>query len=377
MTIEDPTLSTLASYDMSGVEAFMGSILLASTILLEMLNSVIPKDKSCISQRATRTPEKAFENVVESQGNLNYVYIEHGGQKLRVHYVDQGHRNGKVLLCLHGEPFWSQSYRRLIPYLVNSGKYRVIAPDFVGFGRSDKLVDWRAYSLSLHEDTIVQLMKQLNVVENVTLIGHNWGFLAGIHVLRKHPEWFDSLIILNTNNLPDGEVDKSRFPRTGSLFLKYLQYDAFFLAFRSAMFLLKHSFPLPIMFSAFNTRYTAKEKHDFMAPFRRTEDLGGFVAFPLMVPVRPDDNYVADFREARIFLAEKWKKPTLIMYSDTALFPFLQTGDFVVGNRRHFFQKLIPSAEVVPRIPGGHLIQYDNPTAVSHYISDFITRHEI
>ena len=63
------------------------------------------------------------------------------GQKLRVHYVDWGHRNGKVLLCLHGEPFWSQSYRKLIPYLVNSGNYRVIAPDFVGFGRSDK-VGW-------------------------------------------------------------------------------------------------------------------------------------------------------------------------------------------------------------------------------------------
>ena len=82
----------------------------------------------------------------------------------------------KVILCLHGEPFWSQSYSRLIPYLVGKG-YRVVAPDFVGFGRSDKLLDWRAYSLGLHEAVIVQLIKQLNL-NHITLVGHNWGFLG-------------------------------------------------------------------------------------------------------------------------------------------------------------------------------------------------------
>lgn len=71
---------------------------------------------------------------------------------------------------------------------------------------------------------------------------------------------------------------------------------------------------------ALNTRYTAKEKYDMIAPYRRTEDLGGVVAFPLMVPVRPEDNYVTDFRNARIFLAEKWNKPTLVIYSDVSLF---------------------------------------------------------
>ena len=152
---------------------------------------------------------------------------------------------------------------------------------------------------------------------SVTLVGHNWGLLAGIHVLRKHPDWFDSLIILNTNNLPDGEVDRGRFP-TASLFRKYLLYDAYFLAFRSAMTWLKHLFPLPILFAALNVRYSASDKRDLMAPFRRKEDLGGVVAFPLMVPVRPTDKYVDDFRQARYFLATEWKKPTLVLYSDVS-----------------------------------------------------------
>merc|ERR1711860_442066 len=109
--------------------------------------------------------------------------------------------------------------------------------------------------------------RQLNLSENVTLVGHNWGFLAGIHVLKSHPDWFDSLIILNTNDLPDGEVDPSRFSSPLSL-LKYLKYDAYFLVFHSAMGLLKAAFPLSLLYSAMNFGYTEKDKRDFMAPFQ-------------------------------------------------------------------------------------------------------------
>lgn len=161
----------------------------------------------------------------------------------------------------------------------------------------------------------------------MTLVGHNWGFLAGVHVLRKHPDWFDNLIILNTNNLPDGEVDRRRYP-SESLFYKYLLYDAFFLVFHSSMDLLKHWFPFPLLLSALNTRYTPREKSELMAPFRRTQDQGGVVAFPLMVPVRPDDKYADDFRRARIFLATQWKKPTLVLYSDVSVLGTIQQMDF-------------------------------------------------
>ena len=101
----------------------------------------------------------------------------------------------------------------------------------------------------------------------MTLVGHNWGFLAGIHVLRDHPDWFDSLVILNTNNLPDGEVDSKRFPGLAS-YLKYLHFDAYFLAFQSSMGILKGAFPLGLLYSAMNFRYNEKDKRDFTAPFQ-------------------------------------------------------------------------------------------------------------
>jgi pimeloyl-ACP methyl ester carboxylesterase len=176
---------------------------------------------------------------------------------------------------------------------------------------------------------------------------------------------------MNTNSLPDGEVDRRRFP-SFNLLIKFLVYDAYFLAFRSGMFLLRHSFPLGLLLAALNPRYTGKDKHDFMAPYQRQEDFGGVVAFPLMVPVRPWDRYVEDFRQARIFLATEWTKPTLVMYSDSSVVPFLQTGDFVVGNRQGFYKRLIPHAQVAPRIRGGHVIQYDNPGAVAHYMLQFL-----
>ena len=116
-------------------------------------------------------------------------------------------------------------------------------------------------------------------------------------------------VILNTNNLPDGEVDRKRFP-SQSLYYRYLLYDSYFLAFQSAMRLLKHSFPLALMLGALNPRYVwpPDEKIDFMGPYLRQVDFGGIVAFPLMVPVKPSDKYVADFRKARIFLGMSFQR---------------------------------------------------------------------
>ena len=117
MVIQDPTITALASYNLGGAEAFIGLIVLAVTIISEMLNKLAPPDRSDISTKVTRTPEEAFEGVLEAEGSHQYLYIEHGGQWLRIHYVDEGHRDGKVLLCLHGEPFWSQSYRRHVAHV--------------------------------------------------------------------------------------------------------------------------------------------------------------------------------------------------------------------------------------------------------------------
>ena len=176
----------------------------------------------------------------------------------------------------------SHSFHKLIPELVSAG-FRVIVPDFVGFGRSDKLTDWRAYSLELHKATVEQLLRHLNLLPDysghqgysstrLTLVGHNWGSMIGSSLIKDHPDWFSRLVILNTNNLPDGEVHRSRFPGQ-RWFSKFLIFDSAFLAFHSLLNLMKYNFPFSIMFSLFNTKYNAQDLEGFQAPFRRRTDL--------------------------------------------------------------------------------------------------------
>ena len=116
--IEDPTLTALKDYDLSGAEATVSLVVLTLTIVTEIIKKFIPPGNSPVKYQITRTPESSFRGVIEPYGAQNYFYFNYKGQKLRVHYVDSGDHGGKVLLCLHGEPFWSQSYRKLIPYLV-------------------------------------------------------------------------------------------------------------------------------------------------------------------------------------------------------------------------------------------------------------------
>lgn len=153
MSIEDPTITTLTSYELSGAEAFVGLLSLVLTVLLEAVKKFRPSSSSnFISLEVSRTPEDSFKGVRESQGSGNYIYIQHEGQRLRIHYVDEGNPNGsKVLLLLHGEPFWSHSYRRLIPYLVKSQSLSNQAPSLLAL-----------FLLSLSSDTkLASLSEQL------------------------------------------------------------------------------------------------------------------------------------------------------------------------------------------------------------------------
>ncbi|NIY17972.1 MAG: alpha/beta fold hydrolase, partial [Nitrospinaceae bacterium] len=123
---------------------------------------------------------------------------------MRLHYLDEGDANsGEVFLCLHGEPSWSFLYRKMIPILARSG--RVLAPDFVGFGRSDKYTDLAAYTFDMHYDTIVHFIESLDL-ENITLICQDWGGLIGLTVAANYGERFGRLVIMNTY-LPTGEEE--------------------------------------------------------------------------------------------------------------------------------------------------------------------------
>ena len=367
----DPTLATLSAIGApSAIEIVKGLVLAVAWALMESLASFYKIQGSLNPPQRTisRPPESHFENVIETFPK-NYLKVRFRGQAFRVHYLDVG-EGSEVLVCLHGVPFWSQSYHKLIPHLAND--YRLIVPDFVGFGRSDRLVDWRDYSVELHKVTVYQLLSQLNLIghANLTLVGHNWGALLGMSLMKDRPNLFHRAVILNTNNLPDGELNTRRL---GVQSLDFLAFNAWFLAFRGAMNLLRGLFPLKLLYKALNVGYNKKDLQEFQAPFLLSSDRGGAVSFPLFVPIFPNDRYANDFKLTRRFLATKWRQEnTLIVFSEDSKKPFFDGGDFVVGNRRKFYEILMPRAKVSPRLKGGHVIMYDNPLEVAHQIKGFV-----
>jgi haloalkane dehalogenase len=149
-----------------------------------------------------RTPEERFNDLPDFEFKPHYVEIN----GLRIHYIDKG--KGAIVLCLHGEPTWSFLYRKMLPIL--AAEHRVLAMDFIGFGRSDKFTERGEYSFRMHKSTLASFIDKL-ALNRVTLVVHDWGGLVGLGLIGEIPERFARLVIMNTG-LPTAEesVDKDR-----------------------------------------------------------------------------------------------------------------------------------------------------------------------
>ncbi len=124
--------------------------------------------------KSLRTPDERFSDLPNFPYKPQYIEKLKGYEDLRLHYIDEGPRDSKVVfLCLHGEPTWSYLYRKMIPVFLEAG-HRIIAPDFFGFGRSDKLVEDEVYTFNFHRNTILSLIKHLDLY-NITLVCQDWG----------------------------------------------------------------------------------------------------------------------------------------------------------------------------------------------------------
>jgi pimeloyl-ACP methyl ester carboxylesterase len=146
---------------------------------------------------AKRTPDARFDNLPGYDYAPHYVDDLPGYEGLRVHYVDEGPQDAvRTYLCLHGEPTWAYLYRKMIPVFLDSGA-RVIAPDWLGFGRSDKPVDDAVYTFSFHRNMMLELIKRLDL-KNVTLVCQDWGGLLGLTIPMDMPDTFERLIVMNT-----------------------------------------------------------------------------------------------------------------------------------------------------------------------------------
>lgn len=290
-----------------------------------------------------RTPEERFANLFDFPFKPHYV--ETNG--LRVHYVDEG--KGEVLLCLHGEPTWSYLYRKMIPLL--SAKHRVIAMDFIGFGRSDKFTEQSEYSFKMHCDTLAGFIDALSL-KQITLVVQDWGGTIGLRIVSEMPELFSRLVIMNTW-LPTGDASANE------AFLKW-RYFA------------KNTPDLPIgqvirMGMASGSLFTPETIAAYEAPFPDASYKAGAAAWPLLVPIKPDDPGAAEMRKTREFLS-KWNKPTLVMFSDK---------DPITHGADKFFRKLIPSAKNQPEIvikDAGHFLQEEKGEEIARHIMEFTGR---
>ncbi len=262
-------------------------------------------------------------------------------EEMQMHYIDEG--EGETILALHGEPTWSYLYRKFIPILKD---YRFIAPDFIGFGKSDKIVGWKNYSFDLHFRSLENFIQKLDL-NDITLVVQDWGGLLGLSLLAEYPERFKRVVVLNTF-LPTGK--KISFPfKLWQIFAKY-----------------HPSLPVGgIVQYASHTKLSKEVIEAYNAPFPNKKHKGGAVAFPLLVPANPKDPAVKPMQKARDVLS-KWDKPALVMFSDK---------DKVLGGLEKFFYRLIPTSNDQQKIivkDAGHFLQEEKGEEIAAYIDQFI-----
>ncbi len=291
-----------------------------------------------------RTPDERFENLPDFAYQPHYVEIE--GK--RMHYVDEG-QSDDVILCLHGEPTWSYLYRKIIAGL--APHYRVVAPDFFGFGRSDKPDELEAYTFHMHRNSLVAFIEALDL-NNITVVVQDWGGVLGLVVASEMPERFARLVVMNTF-LPGGDMPAGE---------AFLQWRAFTERVGTRM-----KVGALIKRTMVSTKLSPEVVAAYDAPFPDDSYKAGVATFPLLVPLKEDDPGAAENRAAREKF-KSWDKPALVMFSDS---------DPILGAAVHFFRQLLPTAKDQPEIVikgAGHFLQEEKGAEIAEHILAFMRR---
>jgi haloalkane dehalogenase len=281
-----------------------------------------------------RTPEERFSSLPGYGFQPHYVDIEdrqHG--TLRMHYVDEGPRDGAVIVLLHGEPTWSYLYRKMIPPLADA-RFRVLAPDFIGFGRSDKLTDRNAYSYLGHVTWMKQWLDSL-ALRDITYFGQDWGGLIGLRLVAEDPDRFARVMIGNTA-LPTGDQN------LGDAFTQWREYSQTTPDFNIG----------GIIFRGTTRGLSDEEVAAYDAPFPDESFKAGARAFPMLVPASPEDPAAAAQRAAWESL-RKFQKPFLTCFSDK---------DMIMKGGEAVFKKLVPGTQGQDHFiteDAGHFLQED------------------
>jgi len=242
---------------------------------------------------ALRTPEERFDNLPGYSFAPNYLEDLEGYEGLRVHYLDEGPSDAEqTFLCLHGQPAWSYLYRKMIPVFTAAG-HRSIAPDLLGFGKSDKPTDESVYTFDFHRQMLVTLIERLDL-RNITLVCQDWGGLLGLTLPVDMADRFSRLIVMNTA-FGTGDVP------LGKGFLDWRTFNN-----------ANPDMAVGRLFKRSNLGMSEGEWQAYDAPFPDVEHKSGVRRFPNLVPDNPDAGGAALSRRARDWFGTEWSGKTFM-----------------------------------------------------------------
>jgi len=291
-----------------------------------------------------RTPENRFENLQDYHFQSNYIDVEDG---LRLHYLDEGNENEPIVLLLHGEPTWSYLYRKMIPIL--SKDFRVIAPDLIGFGKSDKFVNREDYTYQNHMDWLSTFIEKLDL-KNIILFCQDWGGLLGLRIMTEMENRF-SMVIASNTTLPTG---KTPMPES---FLQWREYSQ-----HSPQFNIGKVIDMGTVQSLSEKVYEA-----YNAPFPSEEYKAGARIFPTLVPINEEDPESIKNLKAWEKL-KYWNKPFLTLFGDE---------DNIMLGAEKAFQKLVPGTNGQNHkiLNAGHFIQEEKGEELAELINEFYKKN--
>lgn len=295
-------------------------------------------------EKIIRTPENRFEKLHGYDFHSKYIDLEEG---LRMHYLDEGSPSNPIVLLLHGEPSWSYLYRKMIPVL--SDKFRVIAPDLIGFGKSDKFIDKKEYSYQKHVDWVSSFITRMKL-EKVLLFCQDWGGLIGLRIITEISDRFDMVVASNTT-LPTGLI-----PMPES-FLKWREYSQY-----------SPGFNIGKVIDMGTVKDLPEEIYDsYNAPFPNEDYKAGARIFPTLVPIEQDDPESIKNRAAWEKL-KSWDKPFLTIFG---------SKDTIMMGAEKAFQKLVPGAigQDHKILNAGHFIQEEKGEELAELMIEFYEKN--
>ncbi|MEM8934185.1 MAG: haloalkane dehalogenase [Acidobacteriota bacterium] len=282
-----------------------------------------------MARSVLRTPDERFHDLPDYPFEPHYAEVD----GLRIHYVDEGPRDASPVLMLHGEPSWSYLYRFMIP--ICAEHHRVIAPDLVGFGKSDKPTRISDYTYQTHMDWMRGLVIDALDLTDITLVCQDWGSLIGLRLAAEHEERFARIVVGN-GFLPTGDQP---FPTVFKVWRAFARFSPIF--------------PISkIVDTGTRRELSADERRAYDAPFPSAKYKAGARAFPALVPTAPNNPATPANRKAWEVL-ERWEKPFLTTFS---------SGDPITRGADKYLRKRIPGAEGQNHVTlrGGHFLQEDS-----------------